>query len=116
MKRQANLSIDFDISGTEVSQPSINDVESAEDISEGDSEDLELSLEDFESQGEEDDSDVLTVSSGDDEDQDIASRLDLAKAYIELGDSDNAKSILDEVINQGNDEQRQQAEDLLTQI
>ncbi len=62
------------------------------------------------------DSEVLTVSSDDDGEQDIASRLDLAKAYIELGDIDNAKSILDEVITEGNDDQRQEAEELMGQI
>jgi len=46
----------------------------------------------------------------------IATKLDLAKAYVELGDKDSAKTILDEVMLEGNDEQRQQAEDLLGQI
>ena len=46
----------------------------------------------------------------------IATKLDLAKAYVELGDKDSAKTILDEVIVDGNDEQRKQAEDLLAQV
>ncbi len=46
----------------------------------------------------------------------IATKLDLAKAYVELGDKDSAKAILDEVIADGNDEQRKQAEDLLEQV
>jgi pilus assembly protein FimV len=46
----------------------------------------------------------------------IATKLDLAKAYVELGDSDSAKTILDEVMAEGNDEQRKQAEDLLGQV
>jgi pilus assembly protein FimV len=46
----------------------------------------------------------------------IATKLDLAKAYVELGDSDSAKAILDEVMTEGNDEQRKQAEDLLGQV
>jgi len=46
----------------------------------------------------------------------IATKLDLAKAYVELGDQDSAKAILDEVMAEGNDEQRKQAEDLLGQI
>jgi pilus assembly protein FimV len=46
----------------------------------------------------------------------IATKLDLAKAYVELGDKDSAKTILDEVMAEGNDEQRKQAEDLLGQI
>ncbi|MEM6998408.1 MAG: FimV/HubP family polar landmark protein [Pseudomonadota bacterium] len=46
----------------------------------------------------------------------IATKLDLAKAYVELGDKDSAKNILDEVMAEGNDEQRKQAEDLLSQV
>ncbi len=46
----------------------------------------------------------------------IATKLDLAKAYVELGDKDSAKTILDEVMAAGNDEQKQQAQDLLGQV
>jgi len=42
--------------------------------------------------------------------------MDLAKAYIELGNADSAKTILDEIIAIGNDAQRRQAQDLLGQI
>ncbi len=76
---------------------------------------VNLELEDINVDDSIKDNETFTVSS-DDEEQDIASQLDLAKAYIELGDIDNAKSILDDVITQGNDDQRQQAEELLGQI
>ncbi|HEY5703379.1 MAG TPA: FimV/HubP family polar landmark protein [Gammaproteobacteria bacterium] len=76
---------------------------------------VNLELEDINVDDSIEDNETFTVSS-DDEEQDIASQLDLAKAYIELGDIDNAKSILDDVITQGNDDQRQQAEELLGQI
>ena len=46
----------------------------------------------------------------------MASQLDLAKAYIELGDNENAKTILDEIIAQGSDAFRKQAEELVGQI
>jgi pilus assembly protein FimV len=46
----------------------------------------------------------------------IATKLDLAKAYVELGDGESAKSILEEVISDGNDSQRQQAQELMSQI
>jgi len=49
-------------------------------------------------------------------DDENATKLDLAKAYVELGDSDNAKSILEEVIAEGNPAQRRQAQELMTQI
>ena len=46
----------------------------------------------------------------------VATKLDLLKAYVELGDKDSAKTISDEIMDVGNDEQRQQAENLLEQV
>jgi len=43
-------------------------------------------------------------------------KLDLAKAYIDMGDSEGARSILDEVMAEGNDSQKRQAKDLVAQI
>jgi len=45
----------------------------------------------------------------------VSTKLDLAKAYIDMGDNDGARSILEEVKSEGNDEQQQQAEELLQQ-
>ncbi|NIR83093.1 MAG: hypothetical protein GWO40_08140 [Gammaproteobacteria bacterium] len=46
----------------------------------------------------------------------IQTKLDLALAYIDMGDADGARSILDEVMVEGNDTQRKAAEDLLTKL
>ncbi len=43
-------------------------------------------------------------------------KLNLAKAYIELGDTDGARSILDEVVADGNDAQKAEAQALLDQL
>ena len=45
-----------------------------------------------------------------------ATKLDLAKAYIDMGDAEGARSILDEVLAEGNESQKEQARDLATQI
>ena len=45
-----------------------------------------------------------------------ATRLDLAKAYVELGEKSKAKSILEEVMADGNPAQKRQAQELLGQI
>lgn len=50
------------------------------------------------------------------EEDEIATKLDLAKAYVELGDKDSARGILEEVIAEGSDEQRKQAQELLDQV
>ncbi len=45
-----------------------------------------------------------------------ATKLDLAKAYIDMGDAEGARSILDEVLAEGNEAQKQQAAELAAQI
>jgi len=45
-----------------------------------------------------------------------ATKLDLARAYIDMGDAEGARSILDEVLAEGNEQQKQQARELAAQI
>ncbi|GGC72260.1 FimV/HubP family polar landmark protein [Marinobacter halophilus] len=60
--------------------------------------------------GEEDDFDFLA---GTDE---ASTKLDLARAYIEMGDSDGARDILEEVALEGDDEQKTEAQELLKNL
>ncbi|HCA27146.1 MAG TPA: hypothetical protein DEP05_05825 [Betaproteobacteria bacterium] len=48
--------------------------------------------------------------------QESATKLDLARAYMEMGDSEGAREILDEVAAEGNVKQRQDAKDLLAKL
>jgi pilus assembly protein FimV len=50
------------------------------------------------------------------ESDEIGTKLDLARAYMDMGDPDGAKGILEEVIEEGNDEQKTEAENLISQI
>ncbi|MBD2836711.1 FimV family protein [Pseudomonas sp. JM0905a] len=59
---------------------------------------------------EEDDFDFL---SGTDE---TATKLDLARAYIDMGDTEGARDILDEVMSEGNDTQQQEARELIARL
>ncbi|MEK1942342.1 MAG: FimV/HubP family polar landmark protein [Pseudomonas sp.] len=45
-----------------------------------------------------------------------ATKLDLARAYIDMGDSEGARDILDEVISEGSDAQQQEARELIARI
>jgi pilus assembly protein FimV len=45
-----------------------------------------------------------------------ATKLDLAKAYIDMGDAEGARDILNEVVSEGNPEQQQEAKELLSQV
>lgn len=60
---------------------------------------------------------------GDDEDFDFlgdsdenATKLDLAKAYIDMGDSEGARDILNEVLAEGSEDQQSEARNLLSQV
>ena len=46
----------------------------------------------------------------------VATKLDLARAYMDMGDPEGARSILDEVMGEGNEEQKREAEDIIAQI
>lgn len=46
----------------------------------------------------------------------VTTKLDLARAYIDMGDSEGAKGILEEVVSEGNDQQQEEARELLNTI
>lgn len=52
----------------------------------------------------------------DDDDDGTATKLDLARAYIDMGDQDGARDILHEVLNEGSDAQQVEAQELLATI
>tara|TARA_R110000868_G_scaffold200506_1_gene447884 strand:- start:78 stop:2837 length:2760 start_codon:yes stop_codon:yes gene_type:complete len=66
-----------------------------------------------------------TASSGMDNDDDFdflsgtdetATKLDLARAYIDMGDTEGARDILDEVITEGNEGQQSEARELIAKL
>jgi len=46
----------------------------------------------------------------------VGTKLDLARAYMDMGDPDGARSILEEVLQEGNESQKQEANRLLESI
>jgi pilus assembly protein FimV len=46
----------------------------------------------------------------------VATKLDLARAYIDMGDPEGARSILEEVSAEGNDAQKKEAQELIGQL
>ena len=60
-----------------------------------------------------DNDDDFDFLSGTDE---TATKLDLARAYIDMGDTEGARDILDEVITEGNDGQQQEARELIAKL
>lgn len=46
----------------------------------------------------------------------VATKLDLARAYIDMGDHEGARDILGEVVDEGDDQQRQDAQNMLATL
>ncbi len=59
-----------------------------------------------------DDDDVISL----DLEDDGGNKLDLARAYIDMGDGDGARSVLEEVIKKGSESEIQEANELLEKI
>ena len=68
------------------------------------------------SMGNELDADDLTAQSASNDEDAMETMLDLAKAYIDMGDKDSASSALDEIVKSGNPAQVTEAETLLRKI
>lgn len=92
--------------------------------------DLDMSLEDeLEEMLAEDEGEIELVEEGDDEDlveddlldaldgaDEVETKLDLARAYIEMDDTDGARDILAEITRDGNAEQQAEAQSLLDKL
>ena len=93
---------DMDLGETDSTEAELGDLDTGTPVAD----DLDLDADDSEF-------DISELSEDVDE---VSTKLDLARAYIDMGDNDGARSILDEVKTEGNDEQQQQAEELIQQV
>ena len=108
----SEMSMDFSADDLRTEQASREDDTMSFDLGEGFDEGTatmpEPTINDMALGGEED----LDIGGGDE----VGTKLDLAKAYIDMGDPDGARSILDEVMTEGNASQKEEAQALLDQI
>jgi pilus assembly protein FimV len=119
-----DLKLDFEESNTnpneEAAETDFNlDFDLADDSSAAAGEDVDFALDDGGGLSFDEDSVALDDELDDDifsDVDEIGTKLDLAKAYVDMGDSDGARSILDEVMEEGDANQKQQAEQLLQQM
>ncbi|VAX08990.1 hypothetical protein MNBD_GAMMA26-2234 [hydrothermal vent metagenome] len=97
---------DIDISGVDISD--LDDVGGAEEVL---SELPELP------EGSDFEVDLMTELSDEVGDADeVGTKLDLARAYVEMGDEEGARNILDEVISDGSDTQKKDGQELLKRL
>jgi len=109
IKAPANISddetsgFDFDLNSLDLDAPIFKD-------SKNDNDDIESFDFDFDTTPEKDaDSGVSDLTDMDE----METKIDLAKAYIDMGDYDAAKTIAQEALDKGNDEQKKAAKDIL---
>lgn len=123
------VSLDSDDVSLDMGDIDLGDIDLSADLTESAEEatpDVSLDMADIDLAA--DDDDVTIVRSMEDEDEaidinslpddldEVNTKLDLARAYIDMGDSDGASSILREVIEEAGDAQKAEAKALLKNI
>jgi len=121
----ASDSIDDDVlDGESLDADGLDDLDDdfSLDIEEGeedsislDDDDMSLDLDDDDFSFDDDDDDFGAEDDAQGEDE-IATKLDLARAYIDMGDAEGAKEILNEVVSEGSEEQQSEAKSLLNKV
>ncbi len=114
-----NLSLDIDSEDFDKIMPEDNAYKASSNESNESNEIDALSDNDFEDNLLADFDDNLSFLDLDDDEADVIeetqidTKLDLAKAYIDMGDIEGARSTLEEVMQDGSDDQKRAAEELL---
>lgn len=109
-----SIEFDMDLSGMDAVSAQTGDDDFGLDLGESRASDhnqpetIEYGLDELEDEGSFDG----TLASEDE----VTTKLDLARAYIDMDDKDSARSILGEVMEEGNAEQKQEAEKIYSQI
>jgi pilus assembly protein FimV len=115
-----DLEMDFDLEIEEDADVPEIDMDGTMEMPKADLDEIGMDLDDDDDDEEEEDHTVFVpraaVADEQTAEDEIATKLDLAKAYVELGDKDSAKGILDEVMADGNEEQKRTAQDLISQL
>jgi pilus assembly protein FimV len=105
-----NSDFDMDLSGMDDEVSSSTAADATQELPDS----IEFNLDDEVNESIEDDEDASEglLNNADE----IATKLDLARAYIDMGDPEGARSILDEVVGEGNDDQKREAEEIISQL
>jgi pilus assembly protein FimV len=96
------------------------DMETRESSAEESPEDIEYNLDDLDTTEityDETEDDTEEESEGLlDASDEVSTKLDLARAYLDMGDPEGARSILDEVLEEGNEAQKDEAGKLIAEL
>jgi len=125
----ADVDFNLDDGDDDFSVSSLNEIDSGldQDLSQL----SELNLDDLDLGDPNDDSILASITLDDDEpredmnvdlgsevvdDDEVETKLDLANAYAEMGDEDGARSIIEEIMSEGNEAQKDKAQSILQRL
>ncbi len=122
-----DLGIDFDPEQDVAVEEDTVTAAAVESAAEDGAEDGEIDLDTLFDDDDEDSSTAEPVAAAADEGDDFefgaesdadinATKLDLAEAYVDMGDADGARDILNEVLDEGTQEQQHKAQEMLSQL
>ena len=110
-----DMSLDMDTSSSYKAEPPARSTDDSFDSSSG----YDLDLGEPEASAEpmaQDELDMGDAGEGMDADDAAATKLELARAYLDMGDVEGARGMLEEVVNEGNAGQRAEAKRLLDEV
>jgi pilus assembly protein FimV len=118
--QESNLDFDMDLSGMDEDTHG-GDASIDEDLG-LDYADIEKSMGDLPESIEfnlEEEAETVTAAAAEgmlDSGDEVETKLDLARAYVGMGDNDSARNILEEVLEEGDEAQKSEAKNLFTQL
>lgn len=124
-KEQANeessgLDFSFDLDGAEETSSETNEVniETLPEVEDSGAGSLEMDLSGISLDMDVSDtpSIIEDVSVAEDELEEVNTKLDLVTAYMDMGDAEGARELLDEVLKEGGSKQRERAQELLNSL
>lgn len=124
-KEQANeessgLDFSFDLGGAEETSSETNEVniETLPEVEDSGAGSLEMDLSGISLDMDVSDtpSIIEDVSVAEDELEEVNTKLDLVTAYMDMGDAEGARELLDEVLKEGGSKQRERAQELLNSL
>ena len=120
-REEADLEQEFDTVGIEETDQEATDVEAAPEVVDGSEEVAEEAVDEeageaVDDSAEPDDTTLTDAAHNEDLDGNVTNKLDLAQAYIEMGDTEEALTLLEQVIAQGDELDAQVARELVDKL
>ncbi|MDP2248466.1 MAG: FimV/HubP family polar landmark protein, partial [Nitrosomonadales bacterium] len=117
-EKEESSGLDFNFDLGDETETSDAKIENLADLQETGANSLEMDLSGISLDMDEPDipSEVEEITITHDESEDVNTKLDLVTAYMDMGDTEGARELLDEVLKEGGAKQRERAQELLNTL